>query len=92
MKYSFPLILCVFCYLLPFSSIAGNDLDSLEKFLMGSGEAPLHNTIKVDILIDLSIKIWGDNPEKALEYGKQALVLAKQLNRDREIANKFHSI
>ncbi|MFH1319533.1 MAG: tetratricopeptide repeat protein [Bacteroidota bacterium] len=51
------------------------NIDSLQNLL----QTEIHDTTRVDILNSICFKIKGLNPEEAIEYGKQALSLARQI-------------
>lgn len=59
--------------------------DSLQNLLQKSKE----DTNKVNILVDLAMDLWSSNPEKTIEYGKQAMELSKQLKYFRGEARSY---
>lgn len=63
-------------------------LDSLHAQLPKSAE----DTNKVKLLIDLSHTYYSINPDKGLVYGKQALVLAENLDWETGIGNACRTI
>ena len=56
-------------------------VDSLEKKLYGKfGEKQIKNdSLKADLLCQLSINYWGNNPDKAMGYAQQSLLLSRKI-------------
>lgn len=45
-----------------------------------------NDSLKVDVLTELSYNLWQKEPEKAIDYGKQALVIAQEIKYQPGIA------
>ncbi|MBN4049644.1 tetratricopeptide repeat protein [Bacteroidales bacterium AH-315-N07] len=63
-------------------------IDSLKDHL----QTVLHDTFRVQILIELCYQYRNSNSEKAIEYGKQGLHIAKEITYKKGIANCLNSI
>jgi len=51
-----------------------------------------YDTVKLEILNQLVWEFKETNPEKAIEYGKQAIALAKKINRSRSLAQSMNNL
>ncbi|MBT8190812.1 MAG: hypothetical protein KJO29_10330, partial [Bacteroidia bacterium] len=73
MKFPF-LTLFLSCFL-SFTSLFGNQPDSLINLL----ETPLEDTTRIDILDKLCKAYVGEDPDKAISYAEDAVVLAEKI-------------
>src|SRR5947207_15955547 len=48
------------------------------------------DTTTANILYALSKAHWGNNPDKAMEYGKQSLTLSEKINDKKGIAKAYY--
>jgi signal transduction histidine kinase/CheY-like chemotaxis protein/HPt (histidine-containing phosphotransfer) domain-containing protein/Tfp pilus assembly protein PilF len=51
-----------------------------------------HDTVKVNILYELSAAYWGNNPDKAMEYAGQILALSDKTEYKKGIAFAYQSM
>jgi tetratricopeptide (TPR) repeat protein len=63
-------------------------IDSIKDILAG----PAEETVKVNALIALSFKYQGNDPEKAMDYGKKALLLAQSINFKNGIGDAHNNL
>lgn len=85
----FALLFCVFCALLPLTNHAQQTAvtDSLEKLLSKS-----NGNDRIKVLNDLCWEYQTIDPDKAVEYGYQALELAKAVNDSAGIAQSYNDL
>ncbi len=86
-KFVLPLILCLVVSFLPFFGWAQSD-----SLLRVISKLPNSDTSKVVALNKLASLLHKRNDEKAIEYARKALSLAKELNMPSEIAKAYRSI
>ena len=79
--------LCCFTFLISFSQNQVK-VDGLEQALMQA----THDTVKVNTLNKLCWELKTSQPEKALQYGEQALELAKEIHFKRGQWSAFNKI
>ena len=104
MKIALKLVLFVFWVrVITFNSFAQNQnkIDSLENELKkheaskkesGDFATSLYDTSLAKNLIQLSQAYWGNNPDKAMDYAKQALTLSEQIGYKKGIGNAYNSM
>jgi sensor histidine kinase YesM len=80
--------LLVACFLIGLSTFANNKTDSLKNVLSNSSD----KTIKLKTLKALSTDFEETDLDKSIEYGEQALKLAKELQNEIEIAEAHNQI
>ncbi|MDX1629403.1 MAG: adenylate/guanylate cyclase domain-containing protein, partial [Fulvivirga sp.] len=70
------------------SNAQDNELDSLKNKLNSADE--LSDTTRAELLNGISYALWRTQPEKAIDYGKQALELSRSIDykKGMAIANK----
>lgn len=65
-----------------------SDLDSLTREL---GNHPQQDTVRVDLLNELAFAYYSSDPDKGLEYSREALALATILNNLSGLAKGFNN-
>ncbi|MEE9372004.1 MAG: adenylate/guanylate cyclase domain-containing protein [Saprospiraceae bacterium] len=81
-------ILIVFIVLLFQTEHYASVPDSLEQAFAQAS----HDTIKIDILNQLSKSQLGPNPDKAIEYAKQAVDLSNNINDKKRLGNALKNV
>jgi len=67
---------------------AGSNPDSLLNIV----KTCKYDTVKIEILNQLVWEFKETNPERAIEYGKQAIEIAKKINRSRSLAQSMNNL
>ncbi|MBT8228857.1 MAG: tetratricopeptide repeat protein, partial [Bacteroidia bacterium] len=86
MKFPF-LTLFLSCFL-AFTSLFGNQPDSLINLL----ETPLEDTTRIDILDKLCKAYVGEDPDKAISYAEDAVVLAEKIGDGERLGYAYKNI
>jgi len=83
-RFIFALVLCMSIFTVEAQE---KKIDSLKNLLL-----KVENERKVDVLIELSLEYFPDNPENQLKYAKQALEFAQTLNYEKGRGKAYNSL
>ena len=70
-------------------------MQEIDFFLMrnlGLTQKATTDSVKLNLLNDLSFEYWDVNPAEGLKYAKQALLLAEKINSKRGIAEAYSNM
>ena len=77
----------IFIYF-PFTTAQNPSIDSLQTIL----KHKVADTVRINVLNELCWELGGIDPEKAIEFGEQALELANECNFKKGIAKSYSNI
>tara|TARA_Y100000385_G_C12782687_1_gene504183 strand:+ start:340 stop:654 length:315 start_codon:yes stop_codon:yes gene_type:complete len=81
-------ILLIFTFLLSQHQVSAFSTDSLLNIFSSAS----HDTIKIDVLDQLSKNQFGPNPDKAIEYAEQAVDISNKINDKKRLGYALKNV